>query len=171
MRGKIIFILGGARSGKSEFACKLVKKEKNVIFIATAEANDSEMEEKIKKHKRQRPQHWITCEEPVDADVCLQKYNDCKNTIIVDCLTLWVSNILMKYKCKPARKKIKSFMDVLNSMRCDVIIVSNEVGMGIVPDNFISRLYRDILGELNLNVAKIADEVYYLIAGVPLKIK
>lgn len=167
-KGKITFILGGAKSGKSKFACELVKKEKNVVFIATAEAGDFEMERRIKKHQRKRPEHWTICEEPINIDICLQKYNNSENTVIIDCLTLWVSNLMMR---KLIKRKIKSFINTLNSVKCNVVIISNEVGQGIVPDNFISREYRDLLGELNCSIAKISDKVYYLVCGIPIKIK
>lgn len=167
-KGKITFILGGARSGKSKFAQEIAKNQKKVVFIATGEALDLEMEKRIKRHKKERPKHWTICEEPVNIDICLQKYNNPENTVIIDCLTLWVSNLMMR---KLIKRKIKSFINTLNSVKCNVVIISNEVGQGIVPDNFIAREYRDLLGELNCNVAKISDKVYYLVCGIPIKIK
>lgn len=172
-KGKIIFILGGARSGKSNYAISLAKRlKKKVIFIATCNPLDEEMKERVKKHRKSRPNTWKTIEEEIDIDLLLQKLNRQNEIIIIDCLTIWISNLQLKYKNEEKiEDKIKSFLKVLEKIKTTLIIVSNEVGSGIVPENKIARNYRDILGNLNQEVAKLSSEVYFLISGVPIKIK
>lgn len=171
--GKIIFILGGARSGKSSYAVALAKKyRRKITFIATARPFDEEMKERIKKHRESRPNTWRTIEEEIDIEFLLQKLNKENEIIIIDCLTVWVANLQLKYKNKEKiENKIRCFLKVLENIKSKVIIISNEVGLGIVPDNKISRDYRDILGWLNQEVAKLSSEVCFLISGIPLKVK
>ncbi|MFH1540925.1 MAG: bifunctional adenosylcobinamide kinase/adenosylcobinamide-phosphate guanylyltransferase [Elusimicrobiota bacterium] len=167
--GKIIFILGGVRSGKSNFALKISQKQKNVLFVATAKPFDSEMKEKIKKHKKDRPKNIKTLEV---VDTLFEIYKENFNTAIVDCLTLHVSNkILNGIKDVEIISEIKKFLISMKDKNKNVIIVSNEVGCGIVPKNKLARRFRDILGNVNQLVSAFADKVYYMTAGIPVQIK
>lgn len=169
---KITLILGGARSGKSTYALKLADKYKEVAFVATCQALDKEMEDRIKLHKRARPKHWQSFEEPKDLDLLLKKIPDVFNCIVIDCLTLLVSNLLLSGgNQKEIEDKIKKILLVLKDKKTQVIIVANEVGLGIVPENKLAREFRDIAGRVNQLVARQADEVWFIAAGLPLKIK
>lgn len=167
---KIIFITGGARSGKSSFALKEASEiSGKKAYIATAEALDGEMKERIEKHKRDRGNEWDTYEEPLDISDAINKIKDEYSVILFDCLTLWLSNLLMNDKA--VEKEIGRFVDSLSAISCTLYIVSNEVGMGIVPENELARRFRDMAGMLNQKVAEIADDVYMVVAGMPIKIK
>ncbi len=169
---KIIFILGGARSGKSSFALELAKKHKRVAFIATCQALDCEMAKRIKLHKKSRPRHWDTLEEPKDIEAILNKISDKYDCIIIDCLTLLISNLILSGLTKKSiEEKINKLMFALKKINCRVIVVSNEVGLGIVPDNKLARDFRDISGRINQVVAKEADRVIFMVSGLPVKIK
>jgi adenosylcobinamide kinase/adenosylcobinamide-phosphate guanylyltransferase len=170
----IIFVTGGARSGKSDFVQELAEKlEGKRVFLATAEALDDEMKERIRKHKEKRGDRWDTLEEPLDLGNAIRSVSKSCRTILVDCLTVWLSNLLMEYKDED--EIISEMTDDLFSSMDDfeetLIIVSNEVGLGIVPDNKLARIYRDKLGFLNQRMAKRADQVYILFSGIPVKIK
>lgn len=167
---KKIFITGGARSGKSSFALKEasgISGEK--AYIATAEALDEEMRERIEQHKNQRGKDWDTYEEPLRISDVIKKIESRYDVIVVDCLTMWISNIMNAGLS--IEIEIENFISSLATHNSSVYIVSNEVGMGIVPENEIARRFRDVAGTLNQKVAKVADEVYFVIAGIPLRIK
>ncbi|MBI4684410.1 MAG: bifunctional adenosylcobinamide kinase/adenosylcobinamide-phosphate guanylyltransferase [Nitrospirae bacterium] len=167
---KIVFVTGGARSGKSFFTMSEALKIKGrKAYIATAEALDAEMKERIEKHKKDRGDEWDTYEEPLDISDAINKIKDKYSVILVDCLTLWLSNLLINDKV--VEKEISRFLDSLSSTSCTLYIVSNEVGMGIVPENELARRFRDLAGMLNQKAAEIADDVYMVVAGIPLKIK
>jgi len=170
--GKITFILGGVRSGKSRYGVTLAKAYKRVAFLATCEALDSEMEKRIARHKNERPKHWVTLEEPCDiALVAKQVVNKC-DLVLVDCLTLWVSNCLLKkFSDKKMVKMLENLLKTVKKSHCDVVFVSNEVGLGIVPDNKLARKFRDLAGQINQLVAKASDTVFFMTAGIPVKIK
>jgi adenosylcobinamide kinase/adenosylcobinamide-phosphate guanylyltransferase len=172
MNKKIIFIIGGARSGKSNFAVSMAqKKPGNVFFIATCEPLDKEMKERVKKHKQDRPAQWKTIEEYYDISSALLKIPS-QNTVIIDCLTLWVSNFMIKkLKEEDILKEANNLMITAKKINSYVIIVSTEVGGGIVPDNKMAREFRDILGRVNQIVTKNSDEVYLMYTGIPIKIK
>jgi adenosyl cobinamide kinase/adenosyl cobinamide phosphate guanylyltransferase len=170
----IIFVTGGARSGKSDFAQDMAeKRDGKRFFLATAQAFDEEMKERIQKHQEKRGHRWETLEEPIFLGKALRSVPDSSKTILVDCLTVWMSNLLMKFPDQD--EKIREIMDdfflSMEGIEGMVIVVSNEVGAGIVPDNKLARDYRDQLGFLNQAVARRADEVYLLCAGIPVKIK
>jgi len=179
-RGKLIFITGGARSGKSSFAEKIAaKKSKEVAYIATSQPLDDEMKIRIKKHKDRRPTNWKTYEEPIEVRKLVSRLGLEKEVILIDCLTLLVSNLLLRKENKVGDPKweeeilieIKKLAEVSYKIPARVIIVSNEVGMGLVPDNTLGRVYRDILGRANSIIANKADEVFMMASGIPLKIK
>ncbi len=167
--GKITLILGGVRSGKSQLAIKMAKeKGKRVAFIATCRPLDEEMEKRIALHKKSRPASWHTFEEPEDVQSALKKIGNRFDVIIIDCLTLLISNLLLKgLKEVDVEQKVKKIMET----RANVIIVSNEVGLGIVPDNKLARAFRDIAGKMNQIVAKKASKVFFMASGLPLQIK
>jgi len=171
--GKITFILGGARSGKSSYAVKLAGVHKGkVAFIATCQALDSEMKKRIRLHKASRPKPWKSFDAPkleilVLKDICAKF-----NVIIIDCLTLLVSNLILSgVKENDVEKKIKSALEILSKNNAECIIVSNEVGLGIVPNNKTARDFRDVAGRINQIVAQEADKVIFMVSGIPLMVK
>jgi adenosylcobinamide kinase/adenosylcobinamide-phosphate guanylyltransferase len=172
--GKITFVIGGARSGKSHFALKLAKEEKarNVAFIATCEALDLEMEKRITCHKKNRPKYWQTFEEVKDISGLLKKICNKFELILIDCLTLLTSNLLLNnFKEDDIEDEIRKILSILKKTKAKSIIVSNEVGLGIVPNNKLGRDYRDITGRINQLVAEKSNEVFFLVSGIPWRIK
>lgn len=169
---KMTLILGGARSGKSSYASSLAKRYKKVAFVATCQGLDKEMRQRIKLHKESRPKHWETFEEPGDLAKLIGKLSNRFDCILLDCLTLFVSNLILTGdKQEQIFKKIKELLFVLGNKRARVILVSNEVGLGLVPANRLGRDFRDIAGRVNQIAAKQADRVFFIAAGLPLKIK
>lgn len=165
---RITLVLGGARSGKSSYAEGMVRKNNcNKIYLATSEMLDSEMAERIKTHKIRRGEDWQTLEEPVEIDKIIE--NTHAGVILVDCLTLWMSNLI--HKEMAVMQQIDALVESLKTTQAEVILVSNEVGMGIVPENALARQFRDFVGILHQKVAAIADEVVLVVAGIPVKIK
>lgn len=170
--GKITFILGGARSGKSTQALLLAKKYKKVAFIATSQALDEEMAERIRLHKNSRPRHWQTFEQPKELAWELKRAGNGFDCVIIDCLTLLVSNlILAKASRESIENKINQMLCLLREAKYRSIIVSNEVGLGIVPNNKLAREFRDIAGRANQIVAKASSEVIFMVSGIPTKIR
>ena len=169
--GKLIFITGGARSGKSALAQKLANNlSKKVIYIATAGARDKEMELRIKIHRKNRPSHWKTVEREKNVTEVLSRIAKKSEVILLDCLTLLISNLLLSGE-KKILKEIRQLVDEIKRVKATVLIVSNEVGMGIVPDNKLARRFRDTAGRANQIVAQSADEVYLVVSGMTIKIK
>jgi adenosylcobinamide kinase/adenosylcobinamide-phosphate guanylyltransferase len=172
---KIIFITGGAKSGKSDFVLEEASEiSGKKAYIATAEDLDEEMRKRIEEHKKKRGEGWDTYEEPLRLSEVIRKINSEYEVIIIDCLTLWLSNLIQD-KCDSDRE-IKNLIDTLENSKLQtpnskLFIVSNEVGMGIVPENEMVRRFRDTAGILNQKVAEISDEVYLIAAGIPVKIK
>ncbi len=174
---KIILLLGGARSGKSTFAQELACQMSNkVLFVATGEAFDDEMRARIEEHKKNRPKSWRTLEASHNIGKALKEQIADSEVVIIDCLTLLVSNLLGS-ECNYAKaenqvlSEINELIAAINSSRAAFIIVSNEVGLGLVPDNKLGRIYRDLLGKANQLIAKHADQVYFMATGIPLEIK
>ncbi|MBU4303871.1 MAG: bifunctional adenosylcobinamide kinase/adenosylcobinamide-phosphate guanylyltransferase [Candidatus Omnitrophica bacterium] len=169
---KITLILGGARSGKSFHALSLAKRYKKVAFIATCQGLDKEMRQRIKLHKETRPKHWETFEEPRELATLIGKLSNSFDCILIDCLTLLVSNlILSKNTQKQIFEKIEELLLVLIKKKVRVILVSNEVGLGLVPANKLGREFRDIAGRVNQIAAQQAGQVLFMVAGLPLNIK
>ncbi|MBI3593262.1 MAG: bifunctional adenosylcobinamide kinase/adenosylcobinamide-phosphate guanylyltransferase [Nitrospirae bacterium] len=168
----IAFIIGGARSGKSWFALQKASLHTGQkAYIATAQPLDIEMQERIEKHKQERSEEWITIEEPLNMAALLRTAVNNYNVILIDCLTIWLSNIMLADE-KGLKTTIDDFISSLDEYgKSNLFIVSNEVGQGIVPDNALSRNFRDMAGFLNQRVASVADEVYLVTAGIPLRIK
>jgi len=171
--GKIIFILGGARSGKSSYAIKLAKQfKRKVVFIATAVSPDEEMKKRISLHKISRSRYWKLIEEGKDIHSVLISLKDKYETILIDCLGLWISNLLVENLTdKKIEEEISRLIKVISKLNVKIILVSNEVGSGIVPDNLLARRFRDLLGHANQMMAEYADEVIFMQSGIPLKIK
>ncbi|OWO93299.1 bifunctional adenosylcobinamide kinase/adenosylcobinamide-phosphate guanylyltransferase [Rhizobium esperanzae] len=163
-------ILGGARSGKSRFAENLVMAsglERH--YLATGRAWDEEMRTRIAQHKADRGPSWTTHEEPLDLVDKLTAIDGERRIVLIDCLTLWVTNLMMEERDMPAA--FTGLADFLPSVRARIVVVSNEVGLGIVPDNRMARDFRDHAGRLHQIIAAKADEVYFIAAGLPLKMK
>lgn len=174
---KIILLLGGARSGKSAYAQELAGLAgSKVLFCATAEALDGEMQSRIKKHRMSRPPGWATFESSRDIGKALGPHASKYDVIIIDCITVLVANVMgdgtdTEKAESSVGAEILSLGELLKRRQSNYILVSNEVGSGIVPDNRLARLYRDELGRANQKLAAISDEVYLLTAGIPLKLK
>jgi adenosylcobinamide kinase/adenosylcobinamide-phosphate guanylyltransferase len=165
-----VLVLGGARSGKSAFAERLVVETGlSLHYIATGRAWDAEMEARIAVHRAVRGALWTTHEEPLDLVSRLRTLDHADNVILVDCLTLWVTNLMMEEL--DIRIEFQTLADCLGVMNAPVVLVSNEVGLGIVPENKMARDFRDHVGRLHQQIASIAREVYFIAAGLPLKMK
>lgn len=171
--GKITFILGGARSGKSAYALGLAMEYKRVAFIATCVALDKEMERRIAIHRKTRPGHWRTFEETQEIALLLaKKIKNSFECVVMDCLTLLVSNLIFAgYSRVRIENEVKKILSYLKKTDSEVIIISNEVGLGIVPDNKLARDFRDIAGRINQIVARESGEVFFMVSGIPIKIK
>jgi adenosylcobinamide kinase/adenosylcobinamide-phosphate guanylyltransferase len=175
---RTIFITGGARSGKSVFAEKrALEFGAPLAYLATAQPLDGEMTERVRRHRERRGAQWTTIEEPIHLAQALARCDGQYQAILVDCVTLWLSNLLFKYEESGEHIEERIHEDLqrlkvtLHGMVTPVILVSNEVGMGIVPDNTLARLFRDIAGSANQILAASADEVHAVISGIPLKLK
>ncbi len=176
--GKFIFVVGGAKSGKSVFAQEMASSlSPRLTYIATAEAGDKEMKQRIARHRASRGKKWETIEEPLDVAGALSSVEG-NRCVVIDCLTLLISNWLTSAKprrlvlCEDEiRKKLLKLIRQIKTTRSTVIVVSNEVGAGIIPSNKLARHFCNIQGEANQLFSKEADEVFLLTAGIPIKIK
>jgi len=178
---RIALILGGARSGKSRFAEQLAERigGASVLFVATAKASDHEMASRIEAHRNSRPRAWDTLEKPMGLAGALAATPDRYRAIVIDCLTLLASNVILScgdpVDDKMAEKRMRQETDALlaayRQRAGTIIIVSNEVGEGLVPDSPLGRIFRDVLGWTNQTVAAEADAVYLMVAGLPVEVK
>lgn len=185
MSNKLVMVTGGARSGKSTFAEQLSEQwGTKATYIATAQAFDAEMQERISMHRKRRGPGWITREAPFDVVTVLREASAETPVILLDCLTLYVTNHLLRniqgeqpeMMCSKdcvevVMKAVRDLTVAAKSVSATVIVVTNEVGMGIVPDNVLSRAFRDVAGFANQCLAEAADEVYIVVSGIPLKLK
>jgi adenosylcobinamide kinase/adenosylcobinamide-phosphate guanylyltransferase len=170
----VTLVLGGVRSGKSRFAQQLAERAERVAFIATAERrDDDEMLAKIERHRSERPRHWITIEEPLLLPRAVQRSAKDHDVVLIDCLTLFASNLLEAYREDRAQYQfhIDQLCSALCTAQCSVILVSNEVGSGVVPAYELGRRFRDLVGEINQRVASVADSVLLMVAGLPFPLK
>jgi adenosylcobinamide kinase/adenosylcobinamide-phosphate guanylyltransferase len=173
----LTFILGGARSGKSRFAQRLAARAERVCYVATAVAgDDAEMHQRIARHRADRPSSWQTLEAPLALADALELASQDAQIILVDCLTIWLSNLSWEYRDRDPshlenalQSQLRSIADTARS--CDVILVSNEVGYGTVPESPVARAFRDTQGFLNQWVAEAANQAILVVAGLPLYLK
>ena len=169
--GSITLVLGGARSGKSAYAESLIEAhEGDLTYLATGQAWDGEMRTRIDDHKERRGDRWQTVEAPRDLAAALDQYGQKKSPILLDCLTLWVTNLMME-EGTDFEVEFDALIASLQKCTCPVVIVSNEVGMGIVPDNKMAREFRDHAGSLHQRVAAISNTAVLVVAGLPLTLK
>jgi adenosylcobinamide kinase/adenosylcobinamide-phosphate guanylyltransferase len=183
MAKECILILGGARSGKSRFAKELAMcLDAKVLFVATAEALDEEMRQRIEKHKSERPPGWCTVEVTTGVGRKIRQEIGNARVVIVDCLTLLVANVIGRCCDEPELNssdlveeklatEINELIGCINDSAAVFILVSNEVGMGLVPESRLGRLYRDLLGKVNQTLAERADRVCFMLGGLPLNLK
>ena len=173
---QLILVLGGARSGKSACAESLARQGERTLFVATAEALDDDMRQRILKHRKQRPAAWDTLEEPLDPVAAISSALSGYDTLLLDCLTVWVSNLLPAlgddgHAETEILARVGALLDLYEQTGARWILVSNEVGLGVVPASALGRSYRDILGRVNQLVASRADKVYLMVAGLALELK
>lgn len=168
----VILITGGARSGKTLYAEeRAAQMGERLLYLATGEAKDEEMARRIAEHKKRREKKWTTIEEPLEMvrELFLRRGRvDC---VLVDCLTLWLSNLLLQRGEEAAEKAVGGLIEVLPTLDFHCLLVTNEVGSGIVPDNPLGRQFRDLAGWANQRIASAADEVILMVAGIPMVVK
>lgn len=167
----IVFVTGGARSGKSQFAeRRAAASGEGVTYLATAQAFDGEMVERIGRHRLERPSGWVTVEEPVQAPEALRAA--ATPTVLLDCLSLWVSNLLLSgLPDEAVLARADALLAAAHARPGLTVLVTNEVGLGIVPDNALARRYRDLLGWVNQRAAAASGEAWLLVSGLPLQLK
>ncbi len=184
-RGRlIVLITGGARSGKSRYAQQMAERSgKRVLFVATAQAGDDEMRIRIRAHQKSRPSSWRTLEAPVHVGQSITREAASSELVLLDCITLLINNVIGPLlspdgtdidEVKAERavgREIDELIVCLKTEKADFLIVTNEVGLGLVPDNKLGRVYRDVLGKANQVLANAADEVCFMVSGLPLKLK
>ncbi|TFG46149.1 MAG: bifunctional adenosylcobinamide kinase/adenosylcobinamide-phosphate guanylyltransferase [Dehalococcoidia bacterium] len=184
MTKRTILLIGGARSGKSNYAEALARETgDDVLFVATAEAGDDEMKRRIEVHKKARPAHWHTLETSCGVGGCIAEDKRIYDVVVLDCITPLTTNVLCKHMAvdgddvsetaveNDVKVKINSIIEAMRQSSATYIIVSNEVGEGIIPLGASTRIYRDVLGRANQMLANACDEVYLMVAGIPLRIK
>jgi len=169
---RVVLVTGGARSGKSRYALDCARRYENRVFIATSVPMDREMEHRIREHQEARGASFRTVEEPLDIAGAIKSLPRDTDVGVIDCITVWLGNLLHRHggDCETL-PEIKEFLGALRAAPCDLIVVTNEVGMGIVPANELARRFRDLAGRLNQDVAGIAEEVVLLVCGIPVPIK
>lgn len=172
MPGKVVFITGGARSGKSHFAQKeAAALGFPVAYVATASARDEEMRARIEEHRCSRPKEWLTIEEEVDLIGSLSSLKEA-HTVIIDCLTLWTTNLMERgLNDSEVLSKTEELLVYMKTSPHTFFVISNEVGWGVVPLAPLGRRFRDLQGLVNQMVARMADEVYLMVCGLPLRVK
>ncbi len=169
----LTFITGGARSGKSSFAQRIgQQRDTDVLFVATAEARDDDMAARIARHQAERPAHWRTLEVPRAPAVALRTVEPA-SLVILDCMTLWVTNLLLAEQptWAAAEAELEDLLAWYQASQTELVIVSNEVGLGIVPSDRLSRDFREWLGRFNQRIAASANEVYFMVAGLAVELK
>lgn len=171
-KGRIILVLGGASSGKSEFALQLAGSSGPRAFVATGQALDDEMAERIARHQATRSAEWETIEEPLDVEAWFSKHGLEYRTILFDCVTLWLSNLVgVGLADSVILDRVRTLLDEMRYSGSQVIVVSNELGFGLVPVEPSVRAFRDLSGRVNQCLAVGADEAYLVVSGLPLRLK
>ena len=169
---EIVLITGGSRSGKSKHALDLADGHGHKGFIATAEPTDDEMRARIELHRRERDPSFFTVEEPVDLALALKSLPENTEVVVLDCITVWLANLSYRQKIKDGTcPEIEDFLDSLNDPPCHLIVVTNEVGMGIIPSDSATRHFRDLAGSINQKLAAKAHKVILTVSGIPLRVK
>lgn len=173
---ELVLVLGGARSGKSALGERLAAEGERVLFVATAEAGDEEMAGRIAAHRSRRPRSWETVESPVDVAEAITRHSGGYDTVLLDCVTLWVSNLLLRAVSPQGaeasvREAVEGLLAAYEESQARWVVVSNEVGLGVVPPSALGRAYRDVLGWANQALARRADKVYLVTAGQALELK
>ena len=169
MTKEIILITGGARSGKSQYAeHRAVEMGGRRLYVATAEAKDEEMAQRIAEHRQQRGNQWRTIEEPLELTQALLVERGKTDCALVDCLTLWISNLLIRRDEEYVSEKVEELIEKLPELNFHLVFVTNEVGWGIVPDNPLARKFRDLAGWTNQRIAQAANEVILMVSGMPM---
>ena len=172
LKNEMILVLGGARSGKSSWALKYAEDHyASCLFLATAEVTDEEMEDRIRLHKEARGPRWNLVEEPVNIAEALEQKCQGADAVLIDCMTIWQSNVLTKMGAEKIPMYRAKLLGTLSKRKRAIILVSNEVGAGIVPLHPLARQFRDLAGTLNQELAALADKVVMTVAGIPLFIK
>jgi adenosylcobinamide kinase/adenosylcobinamide-phosphate guanylyltransferase len=169
-----ILIIGGCRSGKSRQALKLAKpmRGRQNVFVATCSPQGKEMTARVEKHQKERGDLWRTVEAPLDPAAAIQDTGTQADILVIDCLTLWVSNLLMAgFDDNQVLDKVDGMCAILSDPPCPVILVSNEVGTGIVPENALARRFRDMAGWCNQRVAAACEQVIWMVAGIAVSVK
>jgi len=169
-----ILVIGGCRSGKSRHALELAEKISGSkrTFFATCMPLDDEMKERIDRHKKERDKSWKTVETSLELPEAINESSREGDIILVDCLTLWINNVLMETEDPDIiNQRIHKLIITLKEVKCSIILVSNEVGAGIVPENRLARQFRDLAGFTNQKIAECADSVIWMVAGIPVSIK
>jgi len=169
----MIFITGGCRSGKSRYALSYSNQHfSKKLFLATCEALDEEMAQRVENHKKMRGPEWLTVEEPIKVADRIKEYGNEVEVILFDCITLWLSNLLMKLKSDSIiTGEVDQLLGAIKQSRSSFIIVSNEVGMGIVPADPLGRRFRDLSGMANQRIAEVAETVILMVSGIPVFLK
>jgi adenosylcobinamide kinase/adenosylcobinamide-phosphate guanylyltransferase len=181
---KTVLLIGGARSGKSSYAEEMARNiGGEVLFVATAEARDEEMRRRIEVHQKSRPSHWHTLEAPCRVGSCISADARELDVVVLDCITLLVNNVLCQHMAtqgeevdekaveQDVKAEINAVIDCMRNSKATYIMVTNEVGEGIIPLGATTRIYRDVLGRANQMLARAVDEVYLMVAGIPLRVK
>lgn len=171
MMHRITLITGGARSGKSRYSLELAEPHEHGYFIATAVPCDDEMAARIEKHKKDRPDPFTTVEEPIDLAGAVKSLPPEADIAVIDCLTVWTANLMHDREADAPLPEIDDLLTILHAPPCDLILVANEVGMGIVPENALARRFRDVAGSLNQRVAAAANSVIFMVSGLPIIVK
>lgn len=171
---EVTLITGGCKSGKSRYALEMTGNitSDRKVFIATCIPFDDEMEDRIKRHQEERSKTWHTLEVPVLLSEAISEWSAKSDIILIDCLSLWINNIMLQHSdIEYVSDKIQNLVSSLENSCCSVVLVSNEVGSGIVPDNKLARFFRDAAGFANQKIASMADRVIWMVAGIPVVIK
>jgi adenosylcobinamide kinase/adenosylcobinamide-phosphate guanylyltransferase len=173
MGKRLIFITGGARSGKSRFALDYANRHfSKRLYLATCEVLDEEIAERVENHKKMRGPEWKTVEEPIEIIDKINEYGDRVEAILLDCITLWLSNLLMRQNSDvKIMDELDRFIKTIKQNQTSFIIVSNEVGMGIVPADSLGRRFRDLQGMANQKIAEAAETVILMVSGIPMILK
>lgn len=171
---RVVFITGGTRSGKSAFAQRQAERcPGELLYVATAEPRDEEMRQRVERHQLDRGERWSTLEEPLDVTLRLPAAALGKSAALLDCVTLWVSNLFFAHSEEdaPVMEAVQEFIGSWQRLETDLFLVSNELGSGVVPENGLARRFRDLAGEVNQRLASAADEAFLVVSGLPLRLK